>query len=68
MFVLMNTPVDSSRRVLHRWWAGLSSAMRRWPRVAGVLGAALYPAELLLTSMLREGPSTELVVCRKRPG
>jgi len=67
MFVMMNTPIDSNSSFLHCWWAVLSSTLRRWPRSAGALGAVLYPAELVLTSLLREGPSTELVVCRKRP-
>jgi hypothetical protein len=30
-------------------------------------GALTYPLELALVSRLREGPSTELMVCRRRP-
>jgi SAM-dependent methyltransferase len=66
MFVLMNTPVDSRSRLLHRWWGTLTAVLRRWPQTGRPLGAILYPAELALTSMFSEGPSTELVVCRKR--
>jgi SAM-dependent methyltransferase len=67
MFVLMNTPVDSRARWLQRWWRWLTSGLHRWPRLSSLAGAVLYPIELLLTRLVREGPSTELVVCRKRP-
>jgi hypothetical protein len=34
--------------------------------VAGhIYGAALLPIDLLLTSILNEGPSTEILICRK---
>jgi 2-polyprenyl-3-methyl-5-hydroxy-6-metoxy-1,4-benzoquinol methylase len=66
MFVLLNSPVDSQSRFLHLFWRGLSGVSRRSHRLGGVLGAALYLPELLLTALVREGPSTELVVCRRR--
>jgi SAM-dependent methyltransferase len=66
MFVLMNTPVDSHARLLHSWWGLVTSALHRWPGLGGALGGSLYPAEVILTGVVREGPSTELVVCRKR--
>jgi 2-polyprenyl-3-methyl-5-hydroxy-6-metoxy-1,4-benzoquinol methylase len=65
MFVLMNTPVDSTSTALHRWWELLTTAVRRWPGAGAAIGAGLYPLELALTTALREGPSTEMVVCRK---
>jgi SAM-dependent methyltransferase len=66
MFVLMNTPIDSEARWLHRWWGWLTSGLHRWPRLASLAGALLYPLEILLTARFREGPSTELVVCVRR--
>jgi hypothetical protein len=67
MFVLMNAPVDAPGSLLQHTWkvaAGLSSRSE----VAGFLvGALLYPAELALTAAVAEGPSTELMICRK-PG
>jgi SAM-dependent methyltransferase len=65
MFVLMNTPVDSDSLFLHRAWTVVNLLVRRGPRWGNFVGAALYPAELLLTRLIREGPSTEIVVCRK---
>jgi SAM-dependent methyltransferase len=66
MFVLMNYPVDSTSR-LHRFcWRTLVLAMAAWNPLGAVVGAALYPLELLLVARLKEGPSTELMVCRRR--
>jgi SAM-dependent methyltransferase len=68
MFVLMNYPVDSSS-VLHRLcWRTLVLAMAAWNPLGAVVGAVLYPLERLLVARLREGPSTELMVCGRRAG
>ena len=64
-FVLMNFPIDSNSRWLHLWWQKVSSQVKRSERRALWLGHALVPVEMVLTKMLREGPSTELAVCRK---
>jgi SAM-dependent methyltransferase len=66
LFVLMNTPVDSSNRLLERYWGLLMSGVRSGPRASAALGAVLYPVELGLTALLRESPTTEIVVARKR--
>src|SRR5919201_5189172 len=65
-FVLMNTPVDSHSVLLRRAWTGINLLVRRGEVTAWLAGATLFPLELLLTRALREGPSTEIVVCRKR--
>ena len=66
VFFLMNTPVDSESRLLGLSWRTISRLCRRSPRAGTALGAVLFLPELLLTATLREGPSTELVVCRRR--
>ena len=63
MFVLMNQPVDASPR-LQRLWLRVADKATRTP-FGGLSGATLYPLELALVRLLREGPSTELVVARK---
>ena len=68
MFFLMNTPIDSSSRFLRRSWRVVTGTCRRSNRAGSVLGALLFPLELLLTAVVQEGPSTELVVCRRRGG
>jgi SAM-dependent methyltransferase len=64
-FVLMNTPVDSKSGLLRRTWTGVNLLVRRGQRWGNLVGGGLYPIELALTRVLREGPSTEIVVCRK---
>jgi SAM-dependent methyltransferase len=66
MFVLMNTPVDSTSRVLHLYWRTLQDLLSRFAWLGGPAGATLYPLEYALVSFCEEGPSTELIVCRKR--
>lgn len=66
MFFLMNTPIDSRSRLLHFSWRTVSGICYRSHRAGAVLGALLYPIELFLTAVAREGPSTELVVCRRQ--
>ena len=65
VFVLMNAPDDSVSPLASSWW-------KLWRRIAGhgealgwLAGACLYLPERLLASLLSEGPSTELAVCRK---
>jgi SAM-dependent methyltransferase len=65
VFVLMNTPVDSDSGVLRRSWTGVNLLIRRGTGWGRAVGLTLYPLELVLTRVLREGPSTEIVVCRK---
>lgn len=65
-FFLMNTPIDSQSRVLHFWWRKVCGICHRSDRAGAVLGGLLFPLELLLTGLTQEGPSTELVVCRRR--
>jgi len=66
MFVLMNYPVDSTN-LLHRLcWKALVLAMAAWNPLGAAVGSILYPFEIVLVSRLTEGPSTELMVCRRR--
>ncbi len=65
LFVLMNSPVDSDSGLLRRSWTAVNLLVRRGPRYGEAVGALLYPLELVLTRLLKEGPSTEIVVCRK---
>lgn len=66
MFFLMNTPIDSTSRQLALSWRAVSGICHRSHLAGSVLGGLLFPLELLLTAVAKEGPSTELVVCRRR--
>jgi SAM-dependent methyltransferase len=65
VFCLMNAPLDSDSRLLRRWWTDLHRLASRRNRLGAAIGALLYPLELALVSRLREGPSTELMICRR---
>jgi SAM-dependent methyltransferase len=67
MFVLMNYPVDSASRLHRVCWRVLVLAMAAWQPLGALIGAVLYPLEVALVSRLKEGPSTELMVCRRLP-
>jgi SAM-dependent methyltransferase len=67
LFWLMNVPVDSRSRLHRAWWRGLAGVAARSDPAGALLGAALYWPELAATRVLRDGPSTELMICR-RPG
>jgi SAM-dependent methyltransferase len=65
MFWLMNAPVDSTSRLLDGWWRRLMAVVRHGERTANVVGAMLFPVELVLTRVMGESPTTEIMVCRK---
>jgi hypothetical protein len=65
MFVLLNTPLDSDSRLLHAWWRLVLNTASRANLAGAVIGTLAYPVELALVSRLREGPSSELMVCRR---
>jgi SAM-dependent methyltransferase len=69
MFVLMNYPIDAKRQIWKSSWKILMYPARKNAFFAYLLGAGLYPIESALTRLFHEGPSTELMICRKRdPG
>lgn len=65
MFVIMNNPIDSRNPLFKFYWRAMNFALRNgtFGKCAGML---LYPLEISLTSILREGPSTEIGVARKK--
>lgn len=65
-YVLMNYPIDSQNRFLHWWWQKLVNQVQRSSRRSLLMGRVLTPIEIALTRFLRESPTTELAVCRKR--
>jgi SAM-dependent methyltransferase len=66
MFVLMNAPVDSRSPRVERLWERAMWPVRRSEAVGFLVGAALYPLERFLVSRVRESPTTEVMICRKR--
>ena len=65
MFYLLNNPIDSDSKFLKMTWHILSSLVSRYNFLGYLIGAILYPVELILTSRYQGGPSTEIMLCRK---
>jgi SAM-dependent methyltransferase len=69
MFILMNAPVDSQNPLLRAWWWSLYQVTARFHRIGGLLAALIYPLERLLLALAGdEGPTTKVIICRKRAG
>ena len=67
-FVLLNGPVDSTNRWLHGWWNLLTRVVSFHEVLGWTLGAVLMPVELIAVRIVRRGPSTKLLVCRRAGG
>jgi SAM-dependent methyltransferase len=67
MIVTMTTPFDLTSKWRFRLWQILVPGTTRKEWMGGVVGTVLYLIEQVLTRVLREGPSMEIMVCRK-PG
>lgn len=66
IFVLMNSPVDSGSLLFRHCWAFVMRLVSRSEAVGFIFGAVLYPLELILRRFVCDGPSTEIMICRKR--
>jgi SAM-dependent methyltransferase len=64
-FFFMNQPVDTDSALHRRSWEIMTSTLRRWPTTGYLFGPLLFPIDLTLVKLLSEGPSTEIMVCRK---
>jgi hypothetical protein len=60
----MNAPAKKLKGTL--WWATLQKVLVTFPFLGGLLGAVLFPIELLLVTLRRKTLSTEVVVCVRR--
>ncbi|TMR93412.1 class I SAM-dependent DNA methyltransferase [Nonomuraea basaltis] len=65
MLVLMNAQVDANP-AWRKLWGGLLRAVTLTEQTGGVAGALLFPLERRLVRWLRESPTTELMICRRR--
>lgn len=65
MFYLMNNPIDSRSIFRKLFWKTTSIIVSRSEFAGLVIGAFLYPLELIFTSLAKESPTTEIMICRK---
>ena len=66
MFVLMNYPADTTSRLARLAWTAMVAPAALGEPIGWALGALLFPIERALVRRMRESPSTELMLCRKR--
>jgi SAM-dependent methyltransferase len=67
MLVVMEEPLDSASQWYRLLWRMMTYPVKHSELAGFVIGGMLYPLELILTKVLTESPTTEIVVCRK-PG
>jgi hypothetical protein len=62
----MNFPADTTSR-LARWaWTAMVAPAALAEPIGWAVGALLYPLEKALVERMKESPSTEIMICRKR--
>ena len=66
IFAVMNTPVDTKYKWVISLWRMFFAPLRIMNRLGNIYGAALYPLELFILRYLKEGPSTEMMICKKQ--
>jgi SAM-dependent methyltransferase len=68
VFFLMNRPLKSRSRVLSATWGLIERVTSRHdrPYLGDWLGAALYPIEISTLRWMSTGPTTEMMICRRR--
>jgi 2-polyprenyl-3-methyl-5-hydroxy-6-metoxy-1,4-benzoquinol methylase len=65
MFVLMNYPADSRGKVARWAWTAMVAPAAIAEPLGWALGAILAPIDGVLTRIMHESPTTEIMVCRK---
>ena len=65
VFCFLNYPVDSNSRVLKLVWTFFLRFIPGNEKLGYLTGMLFFPIDLLLTRVLSEGPSTEIMICKK---
>lgn len=63
-YVLMNEPMDARTKLTPRIWNLLTHTSKKSGLFDKIIWPALYPVELLLTSVLKESPAQEFMICK----
>jgi len=66
VFVLMNAPLDSRSRLAMQVWRLFLAPVRLFPWLGYIWGPILFPVEVIMTRLIKESPSTEMMICHKR--
>ena len=65
LFFLMNAPIDTPVAWLTPLWQKVMHQVNKLEPVGWATGLGLYLTDSVLTRIAKEGPTTELMVCRK---
>lgn len=63
-YVLFNDPVDSDGKFYPKLWSLLTGFSRKWKWFDAIIWPSLYPLELFLTSIVKESPAQEIMICK----
>ncbi len=66
MHPALDVPAGWRRRLAERWWSALEAKLLASPRLGRRIGSVLFWIDRILTKPFRGGPSTELLLARKR--
>lgn len=65
VFYFLNYPVDGNNYVLNLLWKFFLRFVPGNEKLGYLLGGLFYPIDLVLSSIFSEGPSTEMMICKK---
>ena len=63
-YVLMNEPMDAGSKTVPRIWNLLTSLSKKSKLLDSLIWPVVYPLELLLTSIMKESPAQEFMICK----
>lgn len=63
-YVLFNDPVDAQGKFYPRIWNLLTKFSKKWKWFDFIIWPLLYPLEMLLTSIIKESPAQEILICK----
>ena len=63
-YVLMNDPVDAKTKFYPRLWNLFTRLSKKSKLIDAVIWPAIYPVEFLLTSVMKESPAQEIMICK----
>lgn len=64
--VAVNYPIDNTNPLLHAYWFVVENTLALIKPLGHVLGPVLYALDLMLTRVLKKGPSSKLIILRKK--
>lgn len=63
-YILMNDPVDAKGKFYPRLWYWFTKLSAKSKFFNAIIWPAIYPVELMLTSIFKESPAQEFMICK----